>query len=119
MAECLTPACRIERVRASEMRKGGLEPPRYCYRQPLKLDDLVCRCKLLRIPRTDAESERTAAYASDGFIRTHSHRDNCSLLATPRRRAIIIIPVNRYGIGPHGLEKVDGSATRPFDSRRA
>ena len=22
------------------MRKGGLEPPRYCYRQPLKLDDL-------------------------------------------------------------------------------
>src|SRR5205823_5912608 len=26
-----------ETSEASEMRKGGLEPPRYCYRQPLKL----------------------------------------------------------------------------------
>ena len=24
------------------VRKGGLEPPRYCYRQPLKLGDLLC-----------------------------------------------------------------------------
>ena len=24
------------------VRKGGLEPPRYCYRQPLKLVDLLC-----------------------------------------------------------------------------
>jgi hypothetical protein len=24
------------------VRKGGLEPPRYCYRQPLKLVDIAC-----------------------------------------------------------------------------
>ena len=24
------------------VRKGGLEPPRYCYRQPLKLMKVVC-----------------------------------------------------------------------------
>ena len=31
------PAQRASRV----VRKGGLEPPRYCYRQPLKLVDLL------------------------------------------------------------------------------
>jgi len=31
--------------------EGGLEPPRYCYRQPLKPVDLLCRCKLTRILR--------------------------------------------------------------------
>ena len=24
------------------VRKGGLEPPRYCYRQPLKLVEIAC-----------------------------------------------------------------------------
>src|SRR5688572_21224508 len=47
---------RHERARAageSSGAKGGLEPPRYCYRQPLKLADLQRRCELMRILQTD------------------------------------------------------------------
>jgi hypothetical protein len=55
------------------VRKGGLEPPRYCYRQPLKLANLVCCSGLMRILRTDPEQQRTAVHASDDSIRTHSH----------------------------------------------
>jgi hypothetical protein len=59
------------------VRKGGLEPPRYCYRQPLKLANLLRSSGLTRILRTDGRQERAAAHARDDFIRTNSH--------TPRR----------------------------------
>jgi len=55
------------------VRKGGLEPPRYCYRQPLKLVDLLCRCELTRVLQTDGGQERAQANACDDFIRTNSH----------------------------------------------
>ena len=55
------------------VRKGGLEPPRYCYRQPLKLGDLLCCNELTRIQRTDLVQMCAGANASDDFIRTHSH----------------------------------------------
>jgi len=55
------------------VRKGGLEPPRYCYRQPLKLVDLLCGSGLTRILRTDGEQERAAAHARADFFRTNSH----------------------------------------------
>jgi len=48
---------RIERASASEMRKVGLEPPRYCYRQPLKLADLISGCELMRILRADPQQK--------------------------------------------------------------
>ena len=55
------------------VRKGGLPPPRYCYRQPLKLDDLLRENGLTRILRTEGTRERAAAHARDDFIRTNSH----------------------------------------------
>jgi len=55
------------------VRKGGLEPPRYCYRQPLKLANLLRGGGLTRILRTDGRQERAAAHARDDFIRTNSH----------------------------------------------
>jgi hypothetical protein len=55
------------------VRKGGLEPARYCYRQPLKLDDLVRAGGLTRILRTDGRRECAAAHARDDSIRTNSH----------------------------------------------
>src|SRR6185436_18327720 len=51
----------------------GLEPPRYCYRQPLKLVDLRCGSGLTRILRTDGRQERAAAHVRDDSIRTDSH----------------------------------------------
>ena len=58
------------------MRKGGLEPPRYCYRQPLKLVETLCRRELTRVLRTNVEHERARANACDDFIRTNSHTPN-------------------------------------------
>ena len=58
---------------AAQVRKGGLEPPRYCYRQPLKLGNLLGGGGLSRILRTDGRQERAAARARDDFIRTNSH----------------------------------------------
>jgi hypothetical protein len=82
-AECLKPACRIERARASDMRKGGLEPLRSCDRQPLKLVELLCAPELTRIHLTDVAQERAGANASDDFIRTNSH----TLLVRKKERA--------------------------------
>jgi len=65
------------------VRKGGLEPPRYCYRQPLKLVDLLCSRELTRILRTDVAQERAGAHVSDDFIRTNSH----TLLVRKKERA--------------------------------
>ena len=39
------------------VRKGGFEPPRYCYRQPLKL----VRLPVPPLPRVDFSSEDSAA----------------------------------------------------------
>ena len=55
------------------VRKGGLEPPRYCYRQPLKLAEILCLSELIRICRTDVGRKRAEEHASDDFIRTDSH----------------------------------------------
>jgi len=55
------------------VRKKGLEPSRYCYRQPLTLVDLLRRCERLRILLTDPELKRTLANARNDSIRTHSH----------------------------------------------
>ena len=55
------------------VRKGGLEPPRPCGRQPLKLVEIVCVPELTRIHWTDVGHERARANAFDDFIRTHSH----------------------------------------------
>ncbi len=56
------------------VRKGGLEPPRYCYRQPLKLGDLLCSRGLTRLLRADVGQERAAANACDEQIRTQLAR---------------------------------------------
>src|SRR5262245_45732449 len=55
------------------VRKGGLEPPRYCYRQPFKLDNLPRASGLTRILQTHGRQERAATRARDDFIRTGSH----------------------------------------------
>jgi hypothetical protein len=55
------------------VRKGGLEPPRSCERQPLKLVDLLCGPVLTRIRETDVWQRRAAALARDDRIRTDSH----------------------------------------------
>ena len=77
------------------VRKGGLEPPRYCYRQPLKLVDLLRGSGLTRILRTVGTQECAAAHASDDSIRTNSHtrfegeisiRLRSRLQGTPRLR---------------------------------
>ena len=57
----------------SLVRKGGLEPPRYCYRQPLKLAGLLCRRELMRILLTGPALMRADVEARDDFIRTNSH----------------------------------------------
>jgi len=57
------------------VRKGGLEPPRYCYRQ-LKLANLLRGSGLTRILRTDDEQERAATHAGNDSIRTNSHTDS-------------------------------------------
>jgi hypothetical protein len=62
------------------VRKGGLEPPRYCYRQPLKLAELPCVLELKRIRLTDVSQERAVASASDDSIRTDSHTPQEALL---------------------------------------
>jgi len=62
------------------VRKGGLEPPRYRYRQPLKLADLLCCPELTRILRTEVGLERAEANASDDSIRTNSHTPTGHLL---------------------------------------
>src|SRR5215216_4169536 len=54
------------------VRKGGLEPPRYCYRQPLKLVDLLWSCELTRILRLEVSSSaltRTPATTLFAHIR--------------------------------------------------
>jgi len=51
----------------------GLEPPRYRYRQPLKLVELLCRPELTRIHLTEVAQERARANASDDLIRPNSH----------------------------------------------
>ena len=43
---------------------AGGAGPRYCYREPFKLVDLLCLCELTRILRTDGGHERTEANAS-------------------------------------------------------
>ena len=55
------------------VRKKGLEPSLYCYRQPLTLVDLLCSRTSTRMLRTDPELEWTPVHASDDFIRTRSH----------------------------------------------
>ena len=55
------------------VRKKGLEPSRYCYRQPLKLVDLLCYRELTRILWTAVGQERAEANARDDSIRTNSH----------------------------------------------
>jgi hypothetical protein len=65
------------------MRKGGLEPPRYCYRQPLELVELLWAPELTRIHLTDVAQERAGANASDDCIRTNSH----TLLVRKKERA--------------------------------
>jgi len=55
------------------VRKGGLEPPRSCDRQPLKLGNLL-RCREpIRILQTDVGQERADAHARADSIRTNSH----------------------------------------------
>jgi hypothetical protein len=49
------PAESLTSQRLQVVRKGGLEPPRYCYRQPLKLAQVPPCCELIRILRTVAE----------------------------------------------------------------
>jgi hypothetical protein len=47
---CVGCLSRARRNGLDEMvRKGGLEPPRYCYRRPLKLANSVCSGGLMRI----------------------------------------------------------------------
>jgi len=41
-AEGRVPEPPVEHYAERVVRKGGLEPARYCYRQPLKLVDLPC-----------------------------------------------------------------------------
>ncbi len=65
------------------MRKGRLEPPRYCYRQPLKLVEITCSRELTHILRTDVGQERAEANASDAFIRTNSHTPHVARGCTP------------------------------------
>jgi len=55
------------------MRKGGLDPPRYCYRQPPKQGEILCRREPTYILLMDAEQDRVKADASDDSIRTNSH----------------------------------------------
>ena len=68
------------RVAADDVREWAFEPPRSCDRQPLKLDDLLRRCELPRILRTDDGQVRAHARASDDCIRTHSRT---TLVAPP------------------------------------
>jgi hypothetical protein len=55
------------------VRKKGLAPSRYCYRQPLKLVDSLCRRELTRILLTNPTLMRADVDARDDFIRTNSH----------------------------------------------
>ena len=56
------------------VRKGGLEPPRYCYRQPLKLvrlpSDLPVPPTNLRSPRCERFGESPAKSAVEPSTRT-------------------------------------------------
>jgi len=93
------------------VRKGGLEPPRYCYRQPLKLVDLLCRCELPRILLTDSELKWTPANARDDFIRTNSHTHWGKTSACPCangrsccRRSVVV----RFGRPDPDASRLDG-----------
>ena len=55
------------------MRKGGLEPPRYCYRQPLKLSATRIGTDPDVIPRAQPDLGKPAERASDGTIGTKWH----------------------------------------------
>jgi hypothetical protein len=75
----------VERHAVGVVRKGGLEPPRSCDRQPVKLANLLCWYELTRIHRTDVVQERAIAHARADFVRTNSHtRDRESLTVSER-----------------------------------
>ena len=74
------------------VRKKGLEPSRYCYRQPLKLVDLLCRCELPRILLTDPDLKWTPANARDDFIGTNSHARWGKTSACPCANGRLMLP---------------------------
>jgi hypothetical protein len=64
------------------VRKGGLEPPRYCYRQPLKLFRGVGVGPHMRILLPPCEQTETDADALTAPIRTRFAHPNLYLLRT-------------------------------------
>ena len=93
------------------VRKKGLEPSRYCWRQPLKLVDLLCRCELPRILLTDPElkwTPRTHATTLFAQIRT---RAGARLPPAPAltddsccRRSVVV----RFGRPDPDASRLDG-----------